>query len=91
MGNEIVAPPLLERPERCPGAYVMYFYCKYDNPAHPYSRSGIYMEEADQVETRTAAIRQMRNGGWLYHSDGTATCPKCARAIRRRPTKDQNR
>jgi len=76
-----IAP--LERPEHAPGCYVMYFYCKYRNPDHPFQsrHSAGYMEEADQVETRTAAIRQMREAGWLYHSDGTATCPRCAKAI----------
>lgn len=73
-----------ERPEHAPGCYVMYFYCKYDNPEHPYQSAnpGRYMEEADQVETRTEAIRQMRKYGWGYYgADGTATCPRCAKAI----------
>lgn len=75
------------RPEHCPGAYVMYFYCKYKNTEHPRKvglGDGLYMEEADQVETRTAAIRQMRKAGWVYHGDGTATCPRCAAALRKR-------
>lgn len=72
-----------DQPEHCPGCYVMHFYCKYRNPAHPWQRgSYAYMEESEGVETRTAAIRQMRNAGWIYHNDGTATCPRCARAIK---------
>lgn len=75
---------LREQIEHCPGCYVMHFYCKYENPEHPYQSQnpGHYMEEADQVETRTAAIRQMRKAGWLYHRDNTATCPRCVKALR---------
>lgn len=67
-----------EKPEHCPGAYVMHFYCKYENPEHPQQslqgwHAGPYMEEADQVETRGEAIRQMRASGWVYHRDNTAT------------------
>jgi hypothetical protein len=76
-------PVPLERPEHCPGAYVMYFYCKYGNPAHPWqAHGGSYMEEADQCETRGEAIAQSRRLGWIYHRDGTATCPLCAAALR---------
>lgn len=86
MGRAKLPPHIkpLPRPEHAPGCYVMYFYCKYENPDHPFQAHsrGAYMEEADQVETRTAAIRQMREAGWIYHSDGTGTCPRCARAIR---------
>lgn len=85
--SENAKPILLASPEHCPGCYVMHFYCKYENPAHPFQTQnfGSYMEEADQVETRTAAIRQMRKAGWLYHSDGTATCPRCALALKEQP------
>ncbi|MBD3732817.1 MAG: hypothetical protein IE934_08885 [Sphingopyxis sp.] len=76
-------PKLLERPENCPGAYVMHFYCKYENPEHPWQMGGHYMEEPVEVETRGAAIAQMRRAGWIYHRDGTATCPKCSAAISR--------
>lgn len=79
--SETREPVLRAEPEHCPGAYVMHFYCKYDNPAHPYSQ-GLYMEEADQVQSRSAAIRQMREDGWIYHRDNTATCPLCAACLR---------
>ena len=79
-------PVLLAQPEHCPGAYVMYFYCKYDNPDHPFQMriGGAYMEEADQVETRGEAVSQMRKCGWIVHRDNTATCPLCAKALRER-------
>ncbi len=64
-------------PEYCPGAYVFYAYCAWINPEHPWSR-GPYMVEADQVETRGQAKAQLRKAGWVFHKDGTATCPKCA-------------
>ncbi|HEV2746294.1 MAG TPA: hypothetical protein VGW34_03225 [Allosphingosinicella sp.] len=73
----------MEQPEHCPGAYVMHFYCKYKNPKHPFQRDGmLYMSESEGVESRTAAIRQIRQSGWIYHRDGTATCPICAAALR---------
>lgn len=75
---------LHEYPEPAPGCYVMHFYCKYINPAHPrtLTMSELYMVESDQVETRTAAIRQIRESGWKYHSDGTATCNLCVAALK---------
>lgn len=81
MGERIT---LHDQPEHAPGCYVMHFYCKYKNPEHPSSNTdyGVYMVEADQVETRTAAIRQIRSAGWIYHSDGTATCPGCVKALK---------
>lgn len=75
-------PIPLKNPERCPGAYVMHFYCKYENPKHPWQPGGNYMEEPCHVETRAQAIAQMRASGWKYHRDGTATCNICAAALR---------
>lgn len=73
-------PVLLDSPEHCPSAYVMHFYCKYENPEHGFQA---FPKEADQVETRGEAIRQMQNSGWVFHyRDSTATCPKCAKALR---------
>jgi hypothetical protein len=74
-----------EGPEHAPGCYVMWFFCKYKNPEHPRSNTeyDLYKFEADQVETRTAAIRQVRECGWIYHRDGTATCPLCAAELRK--------
>lgn len=79
--DELVGPSLLPDPERCPGAYVMFFYCKYRNKGHRWAIRGVYKEEADQVGTRGEAIAQMRRSGWIYHRDGTATCPLCAAAL----------
>ena len=76
-----MAIKLLPRPEICPGGYVMHFYCKYENPDHPWQPGGNYMEEADNVETRGEAIAQMRRSGWIIHRDGTATCGRCAAAL----------
>lgn len=77
-------PVLHKRPEHAPGCYVMYFYCKYRNSAHPDwgTNRGVFMVETDQCETRGEAIRQIRSMGWIYHRDGTATCNLCAAALR---------
>jgi hypothetical protein len=77
-------PKLKEGPEFCPGGYSMFFYCKYENPEHPFygMASGSFMTESDQCETRGEALRQAREAGWIYHRDGTATCPLCAKALR---------
>lgn len=81
-------PIPFESPEYCPGAYVMHFYCKYKNEDHRHTDQwpGL-MEEADQVETRGEAVRQMREAGWIVHRDGTATCPLCATSLH---TKDKD-
>ncbi len=75
-------PVPFENPEYCPGAYVMHFYCKYQNRAHRHTAAypGLF-EESDQCETRGQALKQSRDAGWIIHRDGTATCPLCARTL----------
>lgn len=68
------------QPERCPGAYDMHFYCKYDNPEHEFDE---FPWESDQCQTRGEAISQIRRAGWIFHNDNTATCPKCVTRLKR--------
>jgi hypothetical protein len=54
--------------------YYMDFYCKYFNDKHEY---GEFPFMPFEVQTKSEAIAAARKLGWLYHRDGTATCPKC--------------
>jgi uncharacterized protein (DUF169 family) len=58
----------------------MHFYCKYDNPSHAYNE---FPHESTDCETRGEAITHARRAGWIFHRDRTATCPKCAAALRK--------
>lgn len=68
----------LERPERCPGAYVLHLYCRYENPAHGHRE---FPWEPEFCQTRGEAVTQARQAGWIVHRDDTATCPKCAKSL----------
>lgn len=74
-------PVLLEQPEFCPGCYSLFLYCKYDNPAHDFRE---FPHEYDAWQTYGEAAKAARSKGWILHRDRTATCPKCAAAIRAR-------
>lgn len=84
---ELAKPVLLDQPEWCPGAYSLHLYCKYENPAHSY---GEFPHEPHGCQTYGQAARRARRWGWILHRDGTATCPKCARALRARTTPESN-
>ena len=66
-------------PTICPSGYVMDFYCRFQNDEHPFQpgMGGGFMDTPTEVETRGEAIAVMRRRGWIYHRDGTATCPIC--------------
>jgi len=74
------APVKRKSPEPCPGAYVLHAYCDHDNPDHEY-RS--LPAEVTDVQTLGQAKRRLRSIGWVFHQDGTATCPICVKALRR--------
>lgn len=69
----------LERPEHCPGCYSLHMYCKYENPAHVWNE--FPHEFGEGCETGGEARAIARRCGWILHRDGTATCPKCVRAL----------
>lgn len=71
-------PRLLAHPNTCPGAYVLHLYCKYENEDHAW---GEFPHQPVDVQTASGAARQARWMGWKLHDDGTATCPKCAKAL----------
>jgi hypothetical protein len=71
-------PRLLERPEYCPAAYSLHAYCKYENASHGFNE---FPHEPEGCETYGEALSALRSYGWIMHRDGTATCPKCARAL----------
>jgi hypothetical protein len=72
-------PVLLARPEWCPGAYLLHLYCKYENPDHAFKE---FPHEVDDCQTYGEAASVARGWGWILHRDRTATCPKCAKALK---------
>ena len=74
-----VKPTLRDEPEVCPGTYDLDLYCKYDNPDHgAYEFPWIIVD----YPTYGQAKRHAQQQGWVIHRDMTATCPKCARALK---------
>jgi len=70
---------LLPNPEKCPGAYDLHLYCKYENPDHRFRE---FPWEITEYETYGAAASAARKSGWILHREGTATCPKCAARLK---------
>lgn len=66
----------------CPGSYDLHLYCKWQNPAHDWDE---FPWEVVEHETRPKAERAARKSGWVFHRDGSATCPKCARLLGLKP------
>lgn len=74
----MTTPTLKPSPEKCPGAYSLDMYCKYDNPDHEFAE---FPHEFYAPERGADARRAARDRGWIIHHDGTGTCPKCVRAL----------
>lgn len=70
---------LRDNPEHCPGGYSLHLYCRYENPEHRFDE---FPHEIDDFETYGEAASGARSYGSILHRDRTATCPKCARALR---------
>ena len=69
----------LADPNGCPGCYTLNCYCDHENPDHrwnefPHQYTG---------QTEGQCKKQARSQGWRFHSDGTATCPKCMKRKKR--------
>ena len=71
---------LKTHPEHCPGAYVLHLYCKYDNDEHDFEE---FPHDPTDVQSGAQARAVAKSWGWILHRDGTATCPKCAKALNR--------
>jgi hypothetical protein len=74
---------LRKSPIYCPGAYDLHLYCKYENPAHRFDE--FPHEYSGDFQTYGEAAKAARSVGWILHRDGTATCPKCAAALKDAP------
>ena len=75
------APTLLPNPFCCPGSYDLHLYCRYENEAHSFEE---FPWEIGDFQTYREAARWAKGQGWILHPDKTATCPKCAAALRER-------
>ena len=71
---------LTEEPNHCVGAYDFHAYCKYENDEHEYDE---FPHIAVPAETLGQARGALRSYGWIFHRDGTGTCPKCAYILKR--------
>jgi hypothetical protein len=79
MRNDVSRPILRAEPEVCPGSYDLHLYCRYENEAHAFDE---FPWQIGTHQTYAEAARWARDQGWVLHRDGTATCPKCAKAAR---------
>lgn len=71
-------PTLLADPHLCPGAYTLDAYCKYEFDDHGWHEFPHQFVE----QTSRQCAKKAKSRGWILHRDRTATCPKCAKALR---------
>lgn len=64
---------LKQNPHVCPMCYTLDAYCKYDNDEHDFEEFPHGFVGRD----KSSCLREARRAGWVFHKDGTATCPKC--------------
>ena len=69
----------LDNPNYLASGYTLHLYCKWLNEDH------VYGEFPHQYtgEHGPAVFRKARQRGWIIHRDRTATCPKCAKEVRK--------
>jgi hypothetical protein len=72
-------PKLLANPIFWAGAYSLHLYCKYENAQHGFDE---FPHEIYDCQTYGEAASKARSLGWILHRDNTATCPKCALALK---------
>lgn len=63
----------------CIGSYDFHAYCKYVNPDHEYQE---FPHMNPPCETKTQAMNYLKSTGWVFHKDGTGTCPTCAQILK---------
>lgn len=70
--------PLLTHPIGCPGCYSLDMYCDHDHSDD--ESNGYYALKSENfyAEYGSTARRMARQAGWVFHKDGTATCPECS-------------
>lgn len=58
--------------------WAMDLYCRYTvDVEHDMDTHGVSIGGADRADAR----RQAKAMGWVLHRDGTASCPRCAKAL----------
>ena len=67
----------LENPLVLAGAYCLNLYCDHENDQHGFRE----FPHEFTSETGGECRREARARGWKIHRDGTATCPKCTKAL----------
>lgn len=71
----------LKSPKKIDAGFTADFFCKYHNHEHEADEFPYTVEAMSWGE----AINKARTVGWIVHRDHTATCPKCAAAMRESP------
>jgi hypothetical protein len=82
-------PPGMEldpSPMPCPGGYTLDAYCKYRATHHKWTPQYPSYGESAYGQTYGECSSDLRKAGWILHRDGTATCPKCAAALKEQTT-----
>lgn len=58
--------------------WAMDLYCRYTaDISHDVDTWGVSIGGVSRAD----AHRQAKNRGWMFHRDGTATCPQCVKAL----------
>lgn len=71
-------PVLRDDPLPVVEGWAMDLYCRYTvGVGHDIDTHGVSIGGNDRADAR----RQAKNMGWVLHRDGTATCPRCAKAL----------
>ena len=58
--------------------YDLHMYCRWENPRHNYDDFPQQFAGSHRADTR----KQAKKVGWIFHRDGYATCPKCAKDMK---------
>lgn len=69
----------LDNPNYLASGYTLHLYCKWLNEDHRWDE--FPHEYFDQHGPTTYS--NARKAGWIIHKDRTATCPKCAKELKR--------
>jgi len=70
-------PKKLDDPTICPSCYSLDLYCDHEFDEHKFNEFPHCFLGETYGQCSSAARRQ----GWLVHRNGTATCPKCCKAL----------
>lgn len=77
MYPEPPTPTKVGNPTICPSCYSLDLYCDHWFNGHDFKE----FPHCYMGETYGQCATKARKSGWLLHRNGTATCPKCCKAL----------